>query len=208
MTLGLTLVLVRAFPTTMAMETLMRHLAVPVLALATFFLAVSAHSEAALTGRQIQGFIGAMPEFKALDTKFARQRKPIVEPPSAAGVTPDWAPFTSALPEMRAHPAHGEIVSIVKRNGFAGLTDFAAAADRILKSYVALKAGPQVQQMGPQVEQAIRQIEASGMAPAQKQQMIAAMRNTERMSAAIQNVPAADLAAVRPHLASIDAAFQ
>ncbi len=186
----------------------MRYLSVPALVLATFFLALSAHAESALTSRQIQGFIGTMPEFKALDAKYPRQPKRLVEPPSAAGRTPNWAPFTSALPEMRAHPAHGEIVSIVKRNGFSGLGQFAGVADRIIKSYVALRAGPQMQQVGPQVEQAIRQIEASGMAEAQKRQMLAAMRNSQRMSAAVQKVPAADLATVRPHLASIDAALQ
>ncbi|MDP6708920.1 MAG: hypothetical protein QF893_21460 [Alphaproteobacteria bacterium] len=178
------------------------------LVLATFFTAVSANAESALTSRQIQGFIGALPEFKALDAKYPRQPKRLVESPSAAGTSPNWAPFTSALPEMRAHPAHGEIVSIVKRNGFSGLGQFAGVADRIIKSYVSLKAGPQMRQVGPQVEQAIRQIEASGMPEAQKRQMIAAMRNSQQMSAAVQKVPAADLAAVRPHLASIDAVLQ
>lgn len=184
----------------------MRALFVTILALAAF-AAAPAWGQA-LTDDRIAGFIAALAELEPLGEKDPGHATPWNATAGPRGMNRSLTPFAEALPAMRAHPAHDEIVAVVARHGFADLAEFADVADRIVLAYVALKTADRAPQQIAQLESSIKQIEASEMAPAQKQRMLDAMRESLRMTAAYQAAPEPDRAALRPHLGELDAAFR
>ncbi len=126
-------------------------------------------------------------------------------PPSPFSVSAAAVPFTSALAQMRTHQAHEELLAIVQRRGFADLEQWAQTGDRVMRAYVAATMGAAAPQMNDPMKQALEQLERSGMSASQKEQMRQMMMSSQQMMGALDDVPAADKAAVTPFIPMIDA---
>jgi hypothetical protein len=162
-----------------------------------------------LTDSQIDGFIGAMPELRALSEKYERKQQPFIPRAQAQPhAVPGTRVFRNSVPTIKSHAAYGEVMSILDANGFSSLEGFAGIADRIMHAYVALQMGAQQPQMNAQLEQAIRQIQQSGMPAEQQQKMIEMLRGSQQTANAYAEAPEADRAAVSPRLPELDAALR
>lgn len=179
-----------------------------VMLMSVLLAAPAAHALAPLTDAQIQGFIAAMPEFRAIGRKYHATDLPVrpLSPEGAARRA--QAPFTSALPAMRAHKAYDALQAMVHRHGFSDLSEFTGIADRIVNGFMAVRIGAQATEIERRMQAAIRQVEASQVSDEEKRRTIAAIRSAEQVAASYRDVPEADQAAVRPHMDEIAAALQ
>lgn len=166
---------------------------------------VFAQSSPPLTAEVVEAFVGSVPEIRQVGEKY--DATPLVEPSGSMGdaMKQATAPFTAAVAQMRTHQAHEELLAIVQRRGFADLEQWAQTGDRVMRAFVAAKMDAEAPRMNDQMKQALEQLERSGMPASQKEQMRQMMMSSQQMMGALNDVPAADKAAVTPFIPMIDA---
>lgn len=162
----------------------------------------SANDAAPLTDEKIRNFVATMPAVKTLARDLEASGKDkaleIDAMPKAGEPFRPYAKSVAALKEK--HPAeHARLAAAVKPQGFSA-DGWAATGDRVVLAYIAEKAAKENPEALAHM-QAMDPAMLAMMPPEMRAQMETAMAMMEAVKAA----PAADRAAVRPHLAALDA---
>lgn len=197
------------------------------LALAAAGTTALAADDVALTSDRVDRFLDSLPDVEVLGQKYgdasekmSKQKKnKRMNPHGAAGMAgmapggdfshmmPSEAqmeraasPFTSNLEEIRASEGYGDMVSTVKKHGFSSVEEWAAVGDRAMRAFASLQMADEIPELDAQMEDMRKQLAQSGMPKAQQEQMLKMMDTGRVQMKKFQDVPQADLNAVRPHL--------
>lgn len=166
--------------------------------------AVAADLTSDMVGRFIQSMNGMQ--------EIAAKYDDIVEPNSAfepRGMDDvaqrAMTPFSSSLAEMKAHEGYGDLLAMIRQHGFDSAEQWAQVGDRVMRAYAALTIAEEVPNMNAQLAQAMQELEDSDLSEEQKQMMRGMLQSSTVVVGAVNNVPDADKAAVRPHIGAIEA---
>ena len=114
-------------------------------------------------------------------------------------------PFSSGLSEMQAHEGYGDLLDMIEEHGFDSAEQWAQVGDRVMRAYAALQMTAEMPNMNAEMAQAMKELESSGMSEEQKQMMRGMLQSSTQVVSAFNDVPEADKAAVKPHIAAIEA---
>ena len=173
-----------------------------------------AHAQS-FDGADIEGFIAVIEGMEALADKYdgaeyAGQRDLIQDQMNVGAgdfgtLLDEDGQFRIFRLSTDAMAAAGDIApardyrALVKANGFDGLSDFGASADAIMMAWMATQVDPadlaEMEAMAPEV--------MAMMPTGVREQMAGVMR----LAQAIENVPAEDVAALKPYEKRLDKAF-
>jgi hypothetical protein len=171
--------------------------------------AEAATSERALSDRDVTGFITALPAVAA--------RAADSEAESPSGVTLGGlmveilalGPVDYVLDEIAATPAlQRELTAAVQPHGFAGYRDFVEVASRVMHAHMALKYSDTFDDTMIEAQRQAFRAEIMAdpdLTEAEKAEILAELDIP--MTEVVAPPPAADLDAVRPHMAAIDGAL-
>lgn len=164
----------------------------------------SANDAAPLSDEKIRKFMATMPAVQALagDLEASGKDKAFeIDAMPKAGEP--FRPYGKSVEALKArHPdEHARLGAAVRPQGFTA-DSWAAVGDRVVLAYAAEKAAKENPVMLAQM-QAMDPAMLAMVPPEMRAQMETAMAMMEAVKAA----PAADRAAVRPHLAALDAMF-
>ncbi len=176
----------------------------------TVLLAVSAMvlstgvSAQNLTDGDVRGFLNSMKELEVLSKNYDEPviADDVVSMEDAA--TRMMAPFSSGLEQMRGHAAYGQMLDIVRDNGFSGAEHWAGVGDRVMRAVLALTMEANMSGADAKIASALRELEASDLPEDQKTMMRNMMQTGNQMLQTFSDVPAADKAAVTPYLSEFE----
>jgi len=157
-------------------------------------LTVQAEDQAALTEKQIVGFVESLPEMRAIGEANEAELTP---PPTPGG------PLGGALAYMKESSARGEFEAVADRHGFSDLDNWADIGTRVMMSYAMLESGTTPEEMTAQVEAFRQQVEADpNMSEQQKARLMQHFAATG--GAMLSHIPSSqDVEAVRPYQSKI-----
>lgn len=158
----------------------------------------------ALDDSTIDRWIASMEEVDAWSSEQGDVLEEEVEP------VDDPADFDFERMMSEAGDRHAEVEAIVKRNGFDGVSEWAATGGRIFDAFFTLQMEGMGQEMEQQMEQARQQLEDDpNLTDQQKEQIRQQMEQQyETMSAFAGEVDEADLEAVRSKEAELRQLFE
>jgi len=174
-----------------------------VAALALFFVASPALAEAPLTDDQVARFIATLEPVEEMGkrleaegkiAKFFDEEKPTMGK--------EFKPYSTGIAELKKdHPGeYAALGGALKPHGFSQ-DQWAATGDRVMRAYLAVK----MEQENPKYAQEMPALDPS-MLEQMPPQMRAQIESALAMVEAVKETPAADKAAVKPHLSAIEAA--
>ncbi|WP_100639003.1 hypothetical protein [Marinobacter salexigens] len=177
------------------------------LALLVLLLAFTAQAEN-LSDAKIRAFIASMQDAQALQDQYGDTEGW----PDPASEDMDSMPdmsrlFSAGVEEMKGSPAFDKFESLVKKHGFKNLQSWATVGDRVFGALMAIEM--KNANVGSEMAEAMAEMENDpNMSPEMKAQMRAMMGAALNMTKAADNVPAADIEAVRPHLNALKATME
>jgi hypothetical protein len=157
---------------------------------------------APLTSSRVSSFINSLKQIRDIDRKHGG--KGALADKKKAGQN-DWSPFAGAARSIQAHAGQSQMMAAIQSAGFKNAGDWAQTGTRIYQAYGAIQMGAQQPELAAKMAKARAQIEKSKMSPEQKKAILQMMQQQMGVLAAFQNVPAGDKAAVKPHIATLDA---
>ncbi len=176
-------------------------------ALGAFFIfagEVLAADHEPLTDAKIKNFIASMEGVKALGQELdAAGKTQALEIDALPKAGEEFRPYTKSVAALKAkHPDdHRRLAALVKEHGFS-VDSWAETGDRVMVAYVAEKAAERPESLAH--AQAMDPAMLSMVPP----EMRAQMEGVMAMMEAVKNAPAADRAALRPHMAALDAELE
>lgn len=151
-----------------------------------------------LSGDDVENFISSMRELKP----YFNDSEPVDDdgdPSSASRMMQAWL-------QESAH--RNEVASILDKHGY-DMESWSAVAQQIVQAYMAVKLGQDGQDVIGQMEESRRAIESSKDLPQEyKAQMLAQMDASMEELKKSLDAPAADQAAVSPHIEELDTVFE
>lgn len=177
------------------------------LALLLSILAFTAQAEK-LTDSTIGAFIASMQEAQALQDQYEdTEGWPDPDTDDIDSIPDMTRLFSSGVEKMKGTPAYGKFEGVVKKHGFDNLQSWASVGDRVFAAMMAIEmkgAGDG----GSEMAEAMAEMENDpNMSPEMKAQMRAMMGAALNITKAADNVPAADIEAVRPHMKALQASM-
>lgn len=175
------------------------------LALLLSILAFSAQAEK-LSDSTIRAFIASMEDAQALQEQYEDTEGW----PDPAGENMKSMPdmtrlFSDGVEKMEDEPVYEKFESVVQKHGFKNLQSWASVGDRVFGAMMAIEMKGSGGG-GAEMAEAMAEIENDpNMSPEMKAQMRAMMGAALNMTKAADNVPAADIEAIRPHLKALKA---
>jgi len=174
-----------------------------VAAFALFVAASPALAEAPLTDDQVTRFIATLAPVEEMGKRLEAEgkiAKLFDEKNPAMGC--EFKPYSTGVSELKKdHPGeYAALGGALKPHGFSQ-DQWAATGDRVMRAYIAVK----MEQENPNYAQEMPALDPS-MLEQMPPQMRAQIEGALAMVEAVKETPAADKAAVKPHLAAIDAA--
>lgn len=177
------------------------------LALLLSIVALTAQAEK-LTDKTIGAFIASMHEAQALQDQYEdTEGWPDPDTDSLDSIPDMTRLFSSGVEEMKGTPAYGKFEDVVNKHGFKDLQSWASVGDRVFAAMMAIE----LKDGGggnAEMAEALAEIENDpNMSPEVKAQMRAMMGAAVNITKMADNVPAADIEAVRPHLQALEASM-
>ena len=152
---------------------------------------------AGLSGKDVQGFIGAMQDLKPYYEQYAQEAGS--DGSDAAGVMDDW---TMSLQQ------HHELEGMLEKHGFTAPT-WPGVAHQVTQAYMAVKLGEDGEDVLGQMRQSVAEIENSKDIPAEyKAQMLSQMKMSMTQMEKSLAAPAPDQEAVKPYIGQLDTVFE
>ncbi|MEQ8936396.1 MAG: hypothetical protein RIE56_11460 [Amphiplicatus sp.] len=173
---------------------------------AVFILAGAAFAAdpAPLTDAKIKNFIASMESVKALGHELeASGKTDTLEIDAMPKAGEEFRPYTKSVAALKEkHPAdHQRLAALVKPHGFS-VDSWAETGDRVMIAYMAEKVAEHPESLAH--AQAMDPAMLSMVPPEMRAQMEGAMAMMET----VKKAPAADRAALRPHMAALDAELE
>ncbi|MBC7326393.1 MAG: hypothetical protein H5T99_13950, partial [Moorella sp. (in: Bacteria)] len=136
------------------------------------------------------------PEFEDLDNEMDN-----------GGTTPDFSRlFSDSLSQLKGRDSYSRLEDIARNHGFNSLEEWASTGDRVFQAWMAIEMEQQNPAAQQEMNAALAEVENNpNMTAEQKTQMRAMMQSAMGAMESASNAPAADIAAVRPHLDALRA---
>ncbi|MBK1887238.1 hypothetical protein [Marinobacter sp. DY40_1A1] len=167
-------------------------------------LAFSAQAEK-LTDSTIRAFIASMQDAQILEDQYKGTEGWPDADDEDMGSMPDLSRlFSEGVKKMKGGPAYDKYESLVKKHGFKNLPSWASVGDRVFAAMMAveMKSADATSEMA----EVMAEMESDpNLSPEIKAQMQAMMGAAINMTKTADNVPAADIEAIRPHLKALKA---
>ncbi|MBU2955042.1 hypothetical protein [Marinobacter sp. F3R08] len=173
-------------------------------ALLTLLTVFSANALAqSLSDNTITSFIDSLKAAESLQSEFEDLSDEMES--SNDGEIPDFSSMLSdSLKKIEGHHAYGQLEDLVQDHGFDNLEDWAATGDRVYQAWMAIEMEQQNPGAVQEMNAALAEIENNpNMTAEQKAQMRTMMQGAIRAMDSVNNVPAADVKAVRPHIEAL-----
>lgn len=181
-----------------------------VLALFVSLLAFTAQAKD-LSDSTIRAFIATMNDAQALQDEFEdTEGWPDPESEDMASMPDMTRLFSSSVEQMEDTPAHDKFEAVVEKHGFDNLESWASVGDRVFAAMMAIDMRSEGADPGASQEmaEAMAEIENNpNMTEQQKAQMRAMMGAALSITKMADDVPAADIEAIRPHLKALEASM-
>lgn len=178
------------------------------LALLVSLLAFTAQAQN-LSDSDIQAFIATMHDAQTLQDKYEDTEG--WPDPASEGMDsmPDMNRlFSAGVERMKGTAPYNDFEDIIKKHGFDSIKSWASVGDRIFAAMIAIEMKSEAPGATREIEQAMAEIENSpDMTAQQKAQMRAMMGAAMSATKMADNVPAADIEALRPHLKALEASM-
>ena len=154
---------------------------------------------AGLGAKDVEGFIGAMQELKPYFDQYSEEVGDDGDASSTAGVMSDWA---------RSLGQQHEVESVLKKHGFS-FESWTTVAQDVTMAYMAVKLGPEGQDVLGQMRQSVAEIESSKDIPAEyKQQMLAQMQQSMAQMEQTLAASPENQEVVKPFIPRLDTVFE
>lgn len=178
------------------------------LALVVSLLAFAAQAKD-LSDSTIRAFIATMNDAQALQDKYGdTERWPDPEDEETTSMPDMTRLFSTGVEQMEGTPAYAEFESVVEKRGFDSLESWASVGDRVFAAMMAIQMKSESSGVGQEMAGVMAEIENDpNMSEQQKAQMRAMMGAALNITKIADDVPAADIEAVRPHLKDLEAAM-
>jgi lantibiotic modifying enzyme len=165
---------------------------------------VSGHADN-LSEQKVSAFINSLKAAERLEPEFEDLGNEMDN--GNAGAMPDFSRlFSDSLGQLKGHEAYSHLEDIARDHGFNNLEQWAATGDRVFQAWMAIEMEQQNPAAQQEMNAALAEIENSpNMTPEQKAQMRAMMQGAMGAMESASNAPAADIAAVRPHINALRA---
>lgn len=177
-----------------------RYLIAAAIALALVPLADALAQGPALTTEAAERFVATLPVLSEKRDQFPDE---IAGEDIMPSMGERFAPYSTAVAELRARDsaALDTLAEVAADHGFADVEDWAGTGDTVIAAYLAYKMGNQRSEIKQMREHMTPEM-LDQMPPSMRPQMEAAMA----MAQAIESVPEADIEAVSPVAADLEAA--
>lgn len=164
------------------------------------FACVGYAASPALTEAQIRGFIASMPDLEAFGEKY-----PDIDNDDDDDDDPDFSrPISSSINKLRGHEAYKPFAQIVKRHGFSSPEQWGQVGDRVLRAMFAASMDETSADSKAQLAEVLKQIDAEpDLSPEQRAEMKEMIMSGMGFMLALDDVPQADIDAIRPHMAEL-----
>jgi hypothetical protein len=168
------------------------------------FVFVAQASSPALTDAQIRGFIASMPDIQALGDQY-----PDIGDDEDDDDDVNFAsPISSGIAKLRGHEAYAPLTRLVKQHGFSSPEQWGLVGDRVIRAFLATTMDETSASSRAQMAETLRQIDDNpGLSAEQKADMKQMMSGGMSFMQSLDKVPAADIKAIRPHLAELQRAM-
>ncbi len=162
-------------------------------------LVTTAAAEDALSARDVERFIAALPALQAFGDRLEAEGKDEALVASASDLTeimsPTFKPCSSGFSALESIGETGALSSLVRNAGFASLDTFSTVCDRTMKAYLSIKMQEAMADMPQLSEQMLG--EANNLQPELMQSM-------QAMLGFATAAPSADVEVVRPFVPQIE----
>ncbi len=165
------------------------RLLAPLLALLLFHTASLA---AGLTPAQVRGTVAAIQELEATFGQTGRD----------VDINPRMDAFSGSKADV------DKAMAILRKHGFTSVEEWTDVAQRVVNAYMAVKFAEEQPDAESELARARAEIEASGMSPEQKKEMMAMMEQSMAAMRQMVDAPPEDVATVRGMLPELDAFFE
>jgi hypothetical protein len=120
----------------------------------------------------------------------------------------DFEKMTQMGATLKGQAMYNKYLNIIKSRGFSGPEIWAETATRVFKAHGAYKMQQESPKMDARMQQAIAQMQNNpNLTAKQKQQMLQTMGQAKQSMRTYVNASSADIEAVKPFVAEIDATF-
>lgn len=146
---------------------------------------------------QIEGFLAALPELRALG-----------EPGGADIGTDPATPFASLLTYIALYGGLDQAVAITAKHGFESLGAWAAVGNRTMRAYAYLNANAGLGDAAEQIAASVAKIRGDAELTSEQQDIM--LRQLELATGTILRFqpPPQDIAAIDPYMVQLDRLFQ
>lgn len=156
-----------------------------------------------LTDKQVTQWMKAWPQLQTWGEKhekeFEQFDKTLNDGDSAK--VGEW--FTNIASTLKASGHYDEYGSILKKNGFSSVEEWAGISNRIVDAVVSASIKQQNPAMMAQMKASMEQLNAANLPPEQKQMMMQMMQQSQAMFKTIDDVPPADVSLISKHLPAL-----
>ncbi|MCK0162514.1 hypothetical protein [Marinobacter sp. S6332] len=178
------------------------------LALVVSLMAFAAQAKD-LSDSTIQAFIASLNDAQELQDKYEdTEGWPDPESEDMASMPDMTRLFSNGVEQMEGTPAYDEFEAVVEKRGFDNLESWASVGDRVFAAMMAINMKKEGADSGAgqEMAKAMAEIENNpNMSEQQKAQMRAMMGAALSITKMADDVPAADIEAIRPHLKDLEA---
>lgn len=180
---------------------IIKRMALTLAILAIFLgLAHIAHSEP-LTPKQVERFIASMPELNALGEKHEDDKPRQID---------RARPLGSSLELMGSQSAaYADLAQLASHHGFSSAEHWADVGDRTMRAYAIATSTLSSDEVEAAYQQGIANVNNDpGLTAAQKEAVLAGMAKGHKRNMDARQAAEKDLAAVQPHLATLNKLFE
>jgi hypothetical protein len=164
---------------------------------ALLFCLASTAQETPLTDQLIDKYIQSLKKMQPLSDRINTE-----DTQGAATMAKLWLEGDTAAinQHLETKPYYAELATVVEQSGFESTANWVETAQRITQAYMALELGGQEEQVAAQMEASLQQVRDNEyLDEVQKENLIQQLRASQVHLSNLQNVSAADQAAVKPH---------
>jgi hypothetical protein len=161
-------------------------------------------SQSPLTDSQVERFLNTLDKLNDLPELHAETVADPAQMDAEELERRMRSPFTSSLFEMRLQALFAEAVQMMQSEGFADEVEWARVGDRVMRAYTALKMEGAKPAIDEEMARALEQLEESELSDDMKQKMREVMTIAKEMAETTDEVPAGDIAALRPHVSRFE----
>lgn len=156
-----------------------------------------------LTDKQVTQWMKAWPQLQAYGEKHEKDFKQFEEKMSNGEKAKIGEWFTNISHTLKASGHYDEYTSLLKKNGFSSVEDWADISNRIIEAVMSASIKKQDPAVMAQMKASMEQLNAANLPPEQKKMMMQMMQQSQDMFKSMDNVPAADVSLISKHLPAL-----